>query len=243
MPADASLVAALSDLHRLGQVNGACLLSGEFIVANHLPISDKKANLVCATVTEMCDGYQSVGRNITEFYFGYDKGSALIFAEGPIRLLILVDPHADLDQLGAAARNFLRENASALQQLGSAQLTQRIKVPAKSKATITPAAESAESHEPEEPEVSVPVKEEPEPPEAWENFREDLFQILSRVIGSGQANRMIDRVAKDHGYVRIRPLQIDFGSIAETVVDKVPNRTKRKSLRSLVDEMIRHHCK
>ena len=56
MSAGASLVSALSDLHWHGAVNDAGLMFGDFVVANHLPISDKRAIMVCSTVTGMCDG-------------------------------------------------------------------------------------------------------------------------------------------------------------------------------------------
>ena len=243
MSADASLVAALSDLHRYGPVNGACLLFTDFIVANHLPISDKKVHLVCATVTEMCDGYQSVGRNITEFYFGYDKCQLFVFCEGPVRLFILTETSADPDQIGVAARRFMSDNAASLNQIPATQLTQRIKL-----AAVKPAEAESETEEQlessqddVEPTVLPPSMEAnvDAAPDPWIEFREGLHQLISRVLGSGQSSRLIDRVAKEHGYAKQSPLEDDFESIAQAVVDKVPNRTKRRSLQSLVEELIR----
>lgn len=241
MPSDASLVAALSDLHRYGPVNGACLLCGDFIVANHLPISDKKVHLLCSTVTEMCDGYQSVGRNITECYFGYDQCQLFVFCEAKVRLFILADQEGDPDRLGSAARQFMLENAAVLEQLPASHLTQRIKVTAVQAPTKTPSeeAEPEEDEAPSELPTSLVVEPVPMAPDEWVPFRESLHQLLSRVLGSGQSSRAIDRVAKEHGYGKQSPLRQDFESIAQSVVDKVPNRSKRRSLQSLVDELLR----
>ncbi|MFT4636819.1 MAG: hypothetical protein ACI8T1_000127 [Verrucomicrobiales bacterium] len=198
VPADASLVAALSDLHRYGPVIGACLLFTDFIVANHLPISDEKANLICGTVTEMCDGYQAVGRNITEFYFGYDQCQFFVFREGVVRLMVLTEIHADPDQIGTAARHFVRENATVLSQLPATQLTQRIKLSPVVAPTAAGGVNAAVLESNESPEASVPT-EEPESPDEWLEFREKLHQLISRVLGSGQSLRLIDRVVKEHG--------------------------------------------
>ena len=239
-----TLVTALSDLHRHGPISGACLILGDFIVANHLPVSDSKAGNFCAVVREMCDGYQSVGRNITEFYFGYDRGSIIVFCEGRMRLALLVDLGADMDQLGTAGRHFLIENAPALQQLNEADLTQRISVREEPAPIVS--NDSGPITKPDDidhsiPEASVPGEEEPATSEEeWEEFRDKLHLLLSRVIGSGQSTRMIDRVVKEHGYGKQLPLRIDFQSIAESMVERIPNKSKRKSIRSLVDELLRH---
>lgn len=240
MPADASIVSALSELHRYGAVDGVCLLYQDFIVANHLPISDKKANLIGATVTEMCDGYQAVGRNITEFYFGYDQCQLFVFCEGAVRLVIILESEADLDQVGQGARAFLAENRSVLKALSDAHLTQRIKVPAKEPERKESAPE--EEPEKEEPSVSVaPVAEPVEKPDEWIVFREKLHQLLSRVLGSGQSSRLIDRVVKEHGYGKRNPLQVDFESIGNALVEKVPNKSKRRGLQSLLTELYKHY--
>jgi hypothetical protein len=229
---DASLVAALSDLHRRGPVNGACLLCGDFIVANHLPISDKKVHLLCSTVTEMCDGYQSVGRNITEFYFGYDQCQLFVFCDEPVRLFILADQEADPDRLGGDARKFMLDNSSVLEQLPASALTQRIKVTAAQAPTKPPSDEKEPSEDEASNELPASLVVEPVPmaPDEWLPFRESLHQLLSRVLGSGQSSRAIDRVAKEHGCGKQSPLRDDFESIAQSVVEKVPNRSKRRSL-------------
>lgn len=238
MSANASIVAALSDLHRHGPVNGACLLYTDFIVANHMPISDKKVHLLCATITDMCDGYQSVGRNITEFYFGYDQCQLFVFCEGDVRLFILAEHGGDPDILGMAARKFMRDNAAVVEQLPASALTQRIKL------TAAQAPEQPEAAAEEEP-SELPAALAPEPvamvPDEWIGFRESLYQLLSRVLGSGQSARLIDRVAKEHGYGKQSPRIEDFKSIANAVVERVPNRSKRRSLQSLVDELLRSH--
>ncbi len=245
MPADALLVAALSDLHRHGPVNGACLLFGGYVVANHLPISDKRANLVCSTVTEMCDGYQSVGRNITEFIFGYDKGHALIFCERKVRLIILVEVSADLDQLVMAARHFMQENCGVVERLPEVELTQKIKMVSHGAAkvvdeTVLSSVDGTDSVLPvaNSPEV---VEEQDNSLQEWIDYKSSLHGILARVLGSGQSMKMIDRVIKEHGYGKLHPQRIDFVSIAETVIEKVPNRSTRRSLDSLAKELIRRY--
>lgn len=245
MPTDASLVAALSDLHRHGPVNGACLLFGDYVIANHLPISDKRANMVCSTVTEMCDGYQSVGRNITEFIFGYDKGHALIFCERKVRLIILVDVSADMDQLVLAARHFMQENGAAVERLPVTELTQKIKMVNPSAAKLQqeeamPEVDGTDSVIVPEP-IEVEEDKQAESPQEWDEFKGKLLGILSKVLGSGQSLRMIDRVVKEHGYGKQHPLKVDFTSIAEAVIEKVPNRSKRRSLDSLAQELIRRY--
>ena len=234
---DSSLVASLSDLHRCRGVNGACLLYADFIVANHLPISDKKAHLVSATVTEMCDGYQSVGRSITEFYFAYDQCQLVVFCEGLVRLFVLAETSGDPDELGRVARRFFTENRVVLGQLAASPLTQRIRV--SQTKTVQPEAEVEEAVvdsrlESQPMSIAEPVAMAPDP---WIDFRENLHQILSRVLGGGQSTRLIDRVAKEHGYARQSPSVENFDSIAQTLIDKVPNRSTRRSLQSLVGEL------
>lgn len=230
MSATHTLSAALNDLHRFGPVTGACLLHKDFIVANHLPFSDKKMNLVCGTVTEMCNGYQSVGRPISEYYFGFDGCQMLVQCAGPFRLIILTEITADPDQIGMAARHFLHANAATLNQLDPASLTEKVKMPKPKK---TAPSESQRAM------VSVLEDVEQEAPEAWQAFRDDLTYVLVQVLGSAQSKRLINRVVKEHGYGRQVPLQVDFASIARAVVAKVPNRSRQRSLQSVVDEMLR----
>ncbi len=232
MPPTASLSASLTELHRFGPVTGACLLYKDFIVANHLPFSDKKMNHVCGTVTEMCNGYQSVGRPISEYYFGYNDCQMLVHCAGPIRLIILTENTADPDQIGMAARQFLQANAAVLDQLDVTGLTERVKLP--------PPKKTAPSESRRAALVSVPDEVEEETPDAWLDFRQSLIQVLVQVLGSAQGTRLVDRVVKEHGYGKRLPLKVDFRSIARAVVEKIPNRSRRRSLQSAVDELIRH---
>lgn len=191
----------------------------------------------------MCDGYQSVGRNITEFYFGYDLCQMFVFCNGPVRLFILAEPSAEPDKLGGAARAFMKENAPALSQLPPSTLTQRIKVPTPSPEVTAPSKEEVPVEEVSDSEtvLPVPVPAEPVPmaPDEWVEFRESLHQLISRVMGSVQSSRMIDRVAKEHGYGKQSPPKDVFDGIANAVVDKIPNRSKRRDLKSLIDELVR----
>lgn len=237
MPADVSLVAALTKLHRFGQVNGACLLFSDFIVANLLPFSDKKMNLICGTVTEMCAGYQSAGREITEYYFGYDECQLFVICVDPIRLILLTESGAEPDEIAAAGREFFMENFHQLGRLEISELTQRITLPPLEEKLPVAASNSFESKP--APECSVP-EEETESPEEWLDYREKLCRMLARVLGSLQSSRLIDRAVKEHGYRKQVPLKADFHSIAHAVVEKVPNRSTQRALRSLVDELPGH---
>lgn len=185
-------------------------------------------NLICGTVTEMCNGYQSVGRDITEYYFGFDRCQFFVLCMGKIRLIIVTDLTAQPDQVGVAGRQFMNQNAAHLEQLENAELTQRIKLPPPRKAPGGGAGKPNNAPE-----------DAPEAPELWEDYREKLHLTLAKVLGSAQTTRLIDRVVKEHGYRRQQPLKTDFGSIGRAIVEKVPNRSRRRSLQSSVDEIAR----
>lgn len=233
MPADPSLVSALIALLRYEPVTGACLLYSNYIVADNLPCSDKKMNLICGTVAEMCDGYQSVGRDISEYYFGYDECQFYVLSLGAIRLIIVTDLTALPDQIGLAGRQFVQQNQDQLEQLKDAELTQKIKLPPPKK---PPSGTTVDEHG-----VAASVliaEEEPEAPERWHQYRDKLHTVLARALGSAQSARLIDRVLVDHGYRKQVPLKQDFGSIGRAVIDRVPNRSRRRGLKPLVEEIV-----
>lgn len=239
MPSNPSIVAALSELHHYAPIEGACLQIGNGIAANHMPFSDAKTRLLCTAVQEMCSGYASVGRQIDEYYFGYDRGHLLIFSREQVRLVLYASLKAELDPIVDAARRFLDINAAMIQSISESELTQRIAVQSTSMA-LSSCPEVFAGDPPLVEASRLEPTEEESRTEQWMSFREEVHQLVTPVLGDGQSERTIERALKEHGYGASHPpLEVDFRSVASAIVEKIPNRSRRRSVQSQIEELLR----
>lgn len=117
--ADPFLISAVAEVHERGIV-GACLLRDDFLVANHFPRSDTTAQSLCDVIDAMCRGYDSVGRRVNEYYFGYDGGVLAVFALGAWRLAILGESAEDPEPVVRAGRRFFENHADLVARLAEA---------------------------------------------------------------------------------------------------------------------------
>lgn len=220
---------ATLSLYRLTGVAGLLLQKGKNVLANHMPFSDRRTQELGDLIAKMWEGYKTVNRRVRQVLVSYDAGSLLVVCQDDARIALLLTPRAEMDMVSSAATVFLSEHADKMAFLPSERVTNEIRDPMAQKDAGGNGAKNATNGT----KPAAEGEKEKAPPSRWPEVRKALESILSKVMGRAQVANLIERTSREKDEkADLSKLTTEAGKeLALLVVDQVPNRAKRASLR------------
>lgn len=214
------VISAAAALQRLDGVAGLLLFKGRHTIHRQMPFSETRAEELRERLEEMLAGYRQVRRRIRQIYLEFDGGVLLILASEDVALLFFLTARADPDLAASAGSVLLSDHAAALAAASSEAKP----------STSTPGG--IEELVVTSPRALTQITEKAEPVvNQWGNVRKAVEGLLGKVMGRGQATRLVDRtleaMASQDPY-RLPPPEVR--KLAAAILEHVPNTAKRRQL-------------
>lgn len=197
-----------TELYSQPGVSGSCLQVGRAVVRHDMPYSDQRMEDFAARLDHLIASYQGVDRSVWQIFAAFEKYWLLVLCRGEMRLSLLLTPEAD---------------AATITSRGTYLLMQVDVAP--------PAASVSESVPPGEEAISPAQTNGKHPPILRSDIEARLLLLLSRVVGSAQAQRLIAREVRNLGYGE-HLTDDQARRLGEEVLEYIPNRSKRGALLS-----------
>lgn len=214
------VISAAAALQRLDGVAGLLLFKGRHTIHRQMPFSETRAEELRERLEEMLAGYRQVRRRIRQIYLEFDGGVLLILASEDVALVFFLTSRADPDLAASAGSVLLSDHAAALAAASSEAKA----------STSTPGG--IEELVVTSPRALTQITEKAEPVvNQWGNVRKAVEGLLGKVMGRGQATRLVDRtletMASQDPY-RLPPPEVR--KLAAAILEHVPNTAKRRQL-------------
>jgi len=214
------VISAAASLQRLDGVAGVLLFKGRHTIHRQMPFSETRAEELRERLEEMLAGYRQVRRRIRQIYLEFDGGVLLIVASDEVSLVFFLTSKADPDLAASAGSVLISDHAAAL---AAASIEAR-------PPTSTPGG--IEELVVTSPRALTQITEKAEPVvNQWGNVRKAVEGLLGKVMGRGQATRLIDRTLEampSQDPYRLPPAEVR--KLAAAILDHVPNTSKRRQL-------------
>jgi hypothetical protein len=214
------VISATAALQRLDGVAGVLLFKGRHTIHRQMPFSETRAEELRERLEEMLAGYRQVRRRIRQIYLEFDGGVLLVVANDEVALVFFLTSKADPDLAASAGSVLISDHAAAL----AAASTE-----AKPASTANGGIEELVVTSPR---ALTQITEKAEPVvNQWGNVRKAVEGLLGKVMGRGQATRLVDRTLESKGAqdpYRLPPAEVR--KLAAAIIDHVPNTSKRRQL-------------
>lgn len=214
------VISAAAALQRLDGVAGVLLFKGRHTIHRQMPFSETRAEELRERLEEMLAGYRQVRRRMRQIYLEFDGGVLLVVASDEVALVFFLTSKADPDLAASAGSVLISDHAAAL---AAASIEAK-------PATSTPGG--IEELVVTSPRALTQITEKAEPVvNQWGNVRKAVEGLLGKVMGRGQASRLIDRTLEampSQDPYRLPPAEVR--KLAAAILDHVPNTAKRRQL-------------
>lgn len=214
------VISAAAALQRLDGVAGVLLFKGRHTIHRQMPFSETRAEELRERLEEMLAGYRQVRRRMRQIYLEFDGGVLLIVSSDEVALVFFLTSKADPDLAASAGSVLISDHAAAL---AAASIEAR-------PSTSTPGG--IEELVVTSPRALTQITEKAEPVvNQWGNVRKAVEGLLGKVMGRGQATRLIDRTLEampSQDPYRLPPAEVR--KLAAAILDHVPNTSKRRQL-------------
>lgn len=214
------VISAAAALQRLDGVAGVLLFKGRNTIHRQMPFSETRAEELRERLEEMLAGYRQVRRRMRQIYLEFDGGVLLIVSSDEVALVFFLTSKADPDLAASAGSVLISDHAAAL---AAASIEAK-------PATSTPGG--IEELVVTSPRALTQITEKAEPVvNQWGNVRKAVEGLLGKVMGRGQATRLIDRTLEampSQDPYRLPPAEVR--KLAAAILDHVPNTSKRRQL-------------
>lgn len=214
------VISAAAALQRLDGVAGVLLFKGRNTIHRQMPFSETRAEELRERLEEMLAGYRQVRRRMRQIYLEFDGGVLLIVSSDEVALVFFLTSKADPDLAASAGSVLISDHAAAL---AAASIEAR-------PPTSTPGG--IEELVVTSPRALTQITEKAEPVvNQWGNVRKAVEGLLGKVMGRGQATRLIDRTLEampSQDPYRLPPAEVR--KLAAAILDHVPNTAKRRQL-------------
>lgn len=225
------VITAAAALQRLDGVAGVMLFKGRNTIHRQMPFSETRAGNLREIIVQMLDGYRQVRRNIRQIYMEFDGGGLLIVAQGEAVMLFFLTARADPDLAASAASVMLNDHAGPLATASS---------------DLQPAAPSSSDGIEElvvtSPRALAQLTEKAETTvNQWGAVRQCVESVLGKVMGRAQATNLIQRTITEAQIPD--PYRLNAAAVrklAVSVIEHVPNTSKRRQLLVELDAAIEH---
>lgn len=223
-----AVITAAAALQRLDGVAGVMLFKGRNTIHRQMPFSDTRAEDMREVVSQMLDGYRQVRRKIRQIYLEFDGGVLLIVAQEETVMLFFLTSRADADLAASAASVMLNDNAGALSSASTAPQARPQHPDGIEELVVTSPRALAQITEKAEPTVNH-----------WGAVRKCVEGVLGKVMGRAQASNLIERTLEE---TKIgdpyRLPAIDVRKLAVSIIEHVPNTSKRRQLLVELDAVL-----
>lgn len=212
--------AAATALQRLDGVAGVMLFKGRHVIHRQMPFAEARTEELRTRLEEMLSGYRQVRRRMRQLFLEFDGGRLLVALQEEAVLVFFLTSRADPDLVASSASVLLTDHAAALSA-------------ASSDAKPASANESGiEQLYVTSPQALTQITQKIEPVvNHWGAVRKCVEGILGKVMGRGQAAHLIERAIESAQIADpYRLPQGDVRKLANTILEHVPNSSKRRQL-------------
>lgn len=220
-------------LYRISGVAGVLLQKGDNQLASHMPFPDMRTLELGEHVTQMCQGYATVKRRMRQVLISYDSGLLLVVMQQGVQLILLLTSRADLTTISHAATVFLSDHAGVLSGASAEKQAQSFRDPDAPREMVVTGSLAASRGARLLAEASTPEIS------RWPDVRQVVEKVLGKVMGRAQVNSLINRVCQEkHGGDAFQLSLTESKTLAREVLSQVPNRAKRASLLSELEQIL-----
>ncbi len=215
------VITAAASLQRLDGVAGVMLFKGRNTIHRQMPFSDMRAENLREIVAQMLEGYRQVKRKIRQVYLEFDGGVLLIVVQDETAMMFFLTSRADSDLAASAASVMLNDHAGLL-ITASAEPQPAAKLPADGIEELVVTSPRALSQITAKLDTGV---------NQWGTVRKRVENVLGKVMGRAQAANLIERTVEESQISD--PYRLPAAGVrklAVSVIDHVPNVTKRRQL-------------
>lgn len=203
------------------------LFKGRNTVHKQMPFSDARSMDLQDIVSQMIDGYWQVRRKMRQIYLQFDGGVLLLLIQEETILVLLLTSRVDADLAGSAGSVLLNDYATLLAQLSNEASATRNEYGIE-ELVVTSPRRLQEMTDEAEPVVNN-----------WGQVCRVIEGILGKVLGRAQAANMIDRTLADSGTADPYRLNVSqVRKLAASVIDQIPNTSKRRQLLTELDSKL-----
>lgn len=226
-----SVITSAASLQRLDGVAGVMLFKGRNTIHRQMPFSDTRAENLREIIIQMLDGYRQVRRKMHQVFLEFDGGSLLFVTQDEVVMLFFLTSRADSDLAASAASVMLNDHAKVLND-ASTEPQPAAKPPADGIEELVVTSPRALSQLTEKAETTV---------NQWGAVRKCVEGVLGKVMGRAQASNLIQRTideAKIPDPYRLSATEVR--KLAISVIEHVPNTSKRRQLLVELDAAMEH---
>lgn len=215
-----AVITAAAALQRLDGVAGVMLFKGRNTIHRQMPFSDSRAEAMRDVVNQMLDGYRQVRRKVRQVYLEFDGGVLLIVPQDEAVMLFFLTSRADADLAASAASVMLNDNAAPLSHASAEPQVQSRHPDGIEELVVTSPRALTQLTEKAEPTVNH-----------WGAVRKCVEGVLGKVMGRAQASNLIERTLEETKTGDpYRLSAIDVRKLAVSIIEHVPNTSKRRQL-------------
>ncbi len=225
------LITSAASLQRLDGVAGVMLFKGRNTIHRQMPFSDTRADNLREIISQMMEGYRQVRRKIHQIFLEFDGGILLAVLHGETVMLFFLTSRADPDLAASAASVMLNDHAELL-NTASADAQPASRLPADGIEELVVTSPRALAQLTDKAETTV---------NQWGAVRQCVEGVLGKVMGRAQASNLIQRTideAKIPDPYRLTTAEVR--KLAISVIEHVPNTTKRRQLLVELDASMEH---
>lgn len=212
---------ALQMLKRIRKLDGTALISGGVLLHDECP-RGTDSRLLSQAVVRLFEGLEDRNELANDVLIRFDGSDVLLMFRYPVILCLFFNRDNDLQSIEKGGEQFLTQFKSAL---GIADAR-----PVKAVPQAVVASQPQES-------TAVETVDESNDEETWEEFRRQVEILFTKVLGSAQAARFLNRELKAMGVEKTGFLRKNqfrpFGQ-------KLTQRIKDKAIRRQIDDELIH---
>lgn len=243
---------ALQMLKRVRRLEGTVLLHEGILMNADTLLNERQVRDFVIEVNALCSQFRNGGRPLSRALIGFDGGNVLILNARPYTLCLLFSRLEEAESIERAAEEFLGKWSDSLQlEPGSGRELPLFEIPPPSRESppAPPTGSITALTEPIVPVVvaaPVVVAEVPPAPLAepvvtaslgqtrgaeWAPFRQQIENLLSKVLGRAQATRVIDRELEAMGIAAGgEPAVAQFRPFGMRLIQKIKDKSLRRQI-------------
>lgn len=243
---------ALQMLKRVRRLEGTVLLHEGILMNADTLLNERQVRDFVIEVNALCSQFRNGGRPLSRALIGFDGGNVLILNARPYTLCLLFSRLEEAESIERAAEEFLGKWSDSLQlEPGIRREFPLFEIPATGIEIPSPPPKEAspaltEPIAPVVPAAPVAVVEVAAPSLTvtavtaslgpareveWAPFRQQIENLLSKVLGRAQATRLIDRELEAMGIAAGgEPAVAQFRPFGMRLIQKIKDKSLRRQI-------------
>ncbi len=224
------VITSAASLQRLDGVAGVMLFKGQNTIHRQMPFSDMRADNLREIISQMLDGYRQVRRRIHQIYLEFDGGVLLLVLKDEAVMLFFLTSRADSDLAASAASVMVNDHAALLHAASTEPQPVSRQPDGIEELVVTSPRALSQITDKAEPTVNQ-----------WGAVRKCVEGVLGKVMGRAQASNLIERTIEEAQISDPYRLTVtDVRKLAVSVIEHVPNLSKRRQLLVELEAAMEH---